>query len=363
MIIKKRDSQKGFISILTVLGIGLFVFGMSLAIYNGTVKQLLSNRNTVYGDLAFYTAESAMSEATYQVLNSAEGAYTVNTMPQLNNITPIITITKPWCYETIITGNANMKNINRQVSEHLETSPNCLPFSYGIFTPGVLALGGNSMVVSVDPTKGDIFATHGVFCCPKCPSECIKEGSYTGDAILGETPPAIPTLEDFRELYKKAADDNHTYFTSTENAKTYIDNKTKNGETVQGIIFVDNSDELIINNEKTQLIGSLWVTGNLTIRGGNYTASHGYAVMVVEGNRLEAHGTPIINGVVYVKGTINSDIIGGITVNGTIISEGDININGNVTVNYDPTILASWRDMAGFGIGNDPFQPVLWEEK
>ena len=112
-------------------------------------------------------------------------------------------------------------------------------------------------------------------------------------------------------------------------------------------------DATILDSIVDMRDNSIWVEGNASLPGNVGTPDHP-VILIVNGN-LDLGGSAVINGMVYVTGTITGS--GSPTIFGGIASGGDANVTGNLKVVFDPIVLdkvtnlgkaaqlpGSWRD-------------------
>jgi hypothetical protein len=352
-------NQKGIISIIAVLSIGIFALSTALIMAKGVLQQSATNHNNTSTYQAFYTAESGAGEGAYQFMNAPDDSpYTGGTLATLiNDIPAEITVTSLPFSAAIINGKASKNDNSRNVLYYAIKHPEAPAFSYGIYTPYKIELNGHVTV-----NNGNVFAGEEVCCggfkadgnCDKPYPENNCSNVSTDDVIKNEentTPPSVDL-----QPYKNAAIANSSYFEQ----KTDIPNKyfktPKNG-----VIFVNNS--LTISESNAKITGALYVRGNLDLSGGTFTATDNYFAVIVEGD-LKITGNAAINGVLYVKG--NTEIgSGNVTINGSLICAGNtslINAGGNLTVNYDTSLSNVWDDFVGLMLNAAP-EIDRWNEE
>lgn len=102
---------------------------------------------------------------------------------------------------------------------------------------------------------------------------------------------------------------------------------------------------------KTDISGALsasqivWANGDVTLIGGTYGTATDPIILIVDGN-LELRGGATINGLVYVtEPTWDANGAGNAHINGAALAEGSFDTNGNLVINYDPTILANLNNI------------------
>ena len=85
----------------------------------------------------------------------------------------------------------------------------------------------------------------------------------------------------------------------------------------------------------------VWTSGDVTLIGGTYGTATDPVVLIVDGN-LDLRGGATINGLVYVTNpTWDANGSGNAYINGAALAENSFDTNGNLVVNYDPSILAN----------------------
>jgi len=338
-------NQKGIISIIAVLSIGMFALGTALIMAKGVLQQSATNHNNTSTYQAFYTAESRGNECVYQLKNSLPcvlGAHS-----DINGATSDIPVAPSFqSGYAVIIATADRSDTHRNIVTTIRNFPedDAFMFEYGLYTPQMIDLGGNASI------SGNIFATQKAFCgeggkeecdCPD--GEC--QGSVTIDGeIIKETEAVIPEIknpESYHQTEKNICD-----------AQTYLE-----GKTVDDIVYITEgacgkgkdkkTPQKVFNN--LDLTGALWIEGDIKLTGGKITAriteEEKYLALIVTGN-LELAGNIEITGIVYVFGetTIGT---GGARINGSLISLGGtgISANGTLKIDYEPSILDYWQDL------------------
>ena len=350
------------ISLITVMGAGLFALAAVLSIATGTIGEIVKNHQMILGDLTFHAAEANLREGTHQYIN--DQSYTGGTAALLNNAdTASIAVTDlGWPYAKAQGSAANNGN-NRKVARIITVFPEGLAFDYAVYAQNDLIMGGNLKV------NGDIFANDGIDFNgvsaeingdAYSPLDVEDNGNVNGNIIEGVDSIPPPTLD--AANYEAAAIADGTYFDDDSDAEDYV-----NGNVVDAAVFVRDStgDKSNIGGNNTNLFGSLIVDGDLDLTGGLFTASDNYAAIVVYGDLKIAGGTTI-NGIVYVSGSITFGG-GNNTINGSLISVGGASVTdltGNATINFDPNVYAAWTDIEGLvtASSEDP-RPLEWLEE
>ena len=350
----KKEQEKGIISIIAVLSIGIFIMGTSLVLAKGTLQRTVINRSNVSTYQAFYAAESAMNNGVYNFVNNPSYRDTTDTLSDVNDLDANIIVGNLHNGYATVIGNASNNKVYRKTIATLCNFPQETEFvfDYGIYTPQIIDMNGSVFV------DANVFASEEFYCKGKIDNtKC--EGSITGEIIEYQSYD-VPTFN--QEVYYNLAVSTNTYFENAGNAKNYIEGSPASNV----VVYVENSNRMLVGKNNTNFTGSLWVTGDLKITGGTYTAPEGFLAIMVEGD-LEIAGNATINGIVYVKGTTEIGA-GGATINGSLISIGSVNILGNLTVNYEPNILNIWQQLVGLeenDLYDTNFQPQIsnWNEE
>lgn len=344
----RNKKQQGIINIITVLSIGIFVLMSGLLVAQGVLQQLIENRNHISSFQAFYTAEAAAKEGVYQIINEPPQPvvpYNGGTLIVLNGTTPNTSIDSLDFGDAIISGDANRNGIYREVLYLLLRYPEGKAFSYGLYTPYAIQVSGNATI------NGNVFATNGV----NPDGEPLGSAEINGDIVSG-LEPILPQVDD--QKYRDAAlGPDGKFFNNVADAEQYF----QDNPVINNFIFVDDATGKM-NIQSTDFAGSLWVTGDLKITGGTFNSVKPYILIIVEGD-LEVVGNPVINGIVYVKGSTTIGT-GTVEIFGSLIcveNTSVIGVNGNITITYDPNIINFWEDIVGL---SHVYAPVIlnWNE-
>jgi len=345
----RYKEEKGVISIIAVLSIGIFALGTSLVLAQGVLQQMTINRSNVSTYQAFYTAESGASEGVYKFKTDSSYRDENETFSGVNGLTANISADHIVNgYATIISGSVNGNN-HRNVKVTLRNFPDeeGFAFDYGLYTPQIIDFHGNVTI------NGPVFATNG--------TEGEESGSVdvSGPIIEGQTA-ELPEIDAAPYIAESQPD---THFTNVVQAQEYI----KDNPGINKVIFVDDTSLMKVQN--INLNGTLWTNGNLKLSsGGTITAGANHIALFVGGD-LEITGGVTINGIVYVLGetTIGA---GNVVINGSLISMGGagIDVGGTFTVNYQSSILDFWQDLVGLEDDSSydlDFQPEFdnWNEE
>jgi len=329
----KGINNQGIVSIIIVLAVGLFAFGAAVVMASNAVNGLNKNMNTTSGDQVFYTAESATEEGIYQFIQSMASLYGDQNFDTINNVSESgFTIIKDWPYAQVV-GSSTGTGVHRDVSMRVALFPGAGAFDHAVYANHTLDIsGGANMEI-----WGDVFANdaincggnpniHGVAASPGSISpSCNTDESVEGDSVEVIPPPQIEP----DEYFDAAVLDGHYYASSTP-AQSFLNNASTTA-------YVFSNDPGLTKIHNATLYGFLYITGDLQLTGNDSTisAADGYAAIVVDGD-LSITGTPIINGIVYVRGA-TSFSGGNKTINGSLISAGGLDttaLSGSVTINY-----------------------------
>ncbi|MBI4114398.1 MAG: hypothetical protein HY445_00980 [Candidatus Niyogibacteria bacterium] len=363
MKLNVQKSEEGIISLITILAVGLFALGTVLTISAGTLSETVKNKNMTSGSQSFYTAESAMREGAYQVIEEVkefggDPTYAGEDYFALNSTSNSdVTVLYDWPY-AIMRGEATGGNVNRAVIHTITVFPEGLAFDYAMYAQHKLNFGGNSTV------NGNIFANDGIDFTGNSAEingdafsseEFTDTDNINGEAISGVDPIPSPEL-DTDDYYDAATH----IFADDNDAETFLNNKTNTAR-----VFIEDLGEIKIQGNNTILNGFLATLGDLDITGGVINADENFAAIVVLGN-LKISGGTIINGVVYVKGNTTFGA-GTNVINGSLISAGDVSVTavtGNATINYDPNIASAFPNLAGLNTTSTEDPKILgWTEE
>jgi formylmethanofuran dehydrogenase subunit C len=337
--------QKGIISLLVLISIGFFALAAAISISLNVFNELSKDRDTIFGDLAFHSSESAAKEGVYQYRENT--SYSGGTPKLINKaLTGDISVdceTFDWPYIEIA-GSAENKISQRTNIYTLTLFPEALAFNYAVFSQSELNFKGNVTI------NGDIFANEN--------REFQGSGAeVNGDAyspegieggennINGEIntnvepiPPPQINLEDYYEI----AQNQGIIFNNASETENYINNQIR-----EDIVYIEDLNGTKLQGENTQFFGCLIVEGDLDLTGGTYTKTENYPAIIVQGN-LRIAGGATINGAVYVMG--QTSFGGGTnTINGSLISVGNVKteLTGNTIINFDPDLVPNWEDLPG----------------
>ncbi len=113
--------------------------------------------------------------------------------------------------------------------------------------------------------------------------------------------------------------------------------------------YYSNSSDKNYSSSLSGMSGtSIWIDqtgGTATINGITVIGSSTNPVVMVVNGDLSMRGIVVIYGFVYVVGDSSStDILGSVTINGALVTQSDLKLTGNVTVNYDATALGNVKN-------------------
>jgi len=350
----KNKNQKGVISIIAVLSIGIFALGTSLMVAKGVLQQLVVNRNNVSTYQAFYTAESGANEGVYRFINDEsyrDQTDTLSGTDSPNDLTANISAGHfVNGYATII-GDSSSNDNFRKITTTVRNYPDdpAFVFNYGLYTPMVINMNGSASI------SGDIFAYEEFYCKGK-EDNAKCEDNINGDIIEYED-------YEFPEFEEKLYPTEKNFCDAID----YLE-----GKHVEDFVHIGSAEckkggkpvNRVINN--IDLKGALKVDGDLKLTGGLIEATDDYLALIVNGN-LELTGGITIKGVIYVTGETEIGT-GGAEIDGSLISLQQIKITGNLEIDYDESILDIWQDLINQEDGPDlynDFVPEIdrWDEK
>jgi len=361
-------------SLIVILGIGLFVLAIALTLTGQIVVEIMRGRNTIAGDQSFFTAEAAAREGFYQYL--ATTTYTGGTPELINNVSEgsisVTTSTLGVAHREVI-GTAKNNLTNRKVI-YTVFFKDGLALEYALFSASDISLGGNAKINWNTFSNGNTTATGTVI----VNGDVVATGAVTtqGNPTIGEItqnadPISAPQVTIDFDDYKEAASSSGTLFLSGGDFDNYLDDNTRTG-----VIFASTTDSINLNQNNTDLSGSAVTLGDLRIADGEFASPDDRFTIVVAGDFKMTGGE--IEGNVYVEknfkmtgGTIKgivyvgetTSISGDWTIEGAIISIGVVSIKGTNPsggIIYNPDILASWFDF--ITITNPP-EIKSWKEE
>ena len=358
-IIDFKDNR-GVMSLMVILGIGLFVLAITLTLTGQIVVEIIKNRNPVSGDQSFFTAEAAVREGVYRYLSTTTYSGDFDVYPSdINNSTHTISVDNTDLHYAYIAANASNNLTNRIVRYKLEKIPGSMTFSYAIFSDSDITLGGNVDISCVDGlivTCGGFNSRASIFSNDTMTLNGmainIDGGAYSGGDMT-MNPPHNPNIingtddsmskisypEIDLQPYRNEAIASSTWFLTSAGANTYL---ASHGT---GTVFVEQDAGTTAIQHKN-LDGTLVTRNNLNLSHGTYgTTDFSRAAIIVEGN-LNIGANTTINGIVYVRGVTR--FFGNGVINGALISLGGaIRSGGTVRVNYNPDISQEFQNMIG----------------
>jgi len=336
--------DKGIISLVAILTIGLFALSAVTISLMGALKELTKNRNNVMGERSFYTAEAAAREGVYQYKkHSASSSYSGGNAILLNDSsTAQITVNSlPWPYGEVIGFAINdMPNgtTTRKVIFTTTVFPEGEAFDYALYggANNIDLRGSEGLDI-----KGNIFSNGTI----ECSGNPNTEGDFfspnttdndcSGDKFIADyiSPPVINPDDFIAEA---------TFASTSLAVVNYLNENYDLNNPIIGIIFADDTSEMTL--KKANLKGALVVNGNLSLGGGDVT----------------------IDGIVYVAGKTTFKGGGGkINIKGSLISLGGIEkLAGSVTIEYNKDSASIWKDLFDHSTtGYSNPTPINWREE
>lgn len=129
---------------------------------------------------------------------------------------------------------------------------------------------------------------------------------------------------------------------------------------VSSSIFKNNVTNYYSNNSNTNYSSTLngmagniiWIDqtgGNATINGNITIGTPTNPVIIIVNGNLFLSGTPTIYGLIYeMGGATETDVLGNVTMNGSLITSGTLNVSGSTVVNYNSTVLNILKNSNGY---------------
>ena len=350
-----QTKQKGIISLIVILSVGFLALAAALTVALSSFSGLLDNRNTKFGDFAFYTSEAAAKEGFLQFMENTD--YLGDSLAPLNNssreilVSPSLKYIGDWYKDIKGSSDNNFSNRNNVLT--ITTFAEGLAFNYAVFSETALDFKGSVIV------NGDIFANDGfsfnggpiINGDAFSPQDIEDTGNINGDIHenVEEIPSPLIKIEDFEELAGENVFDN------SSDAQSYIDNNT-----VGGVVYIKDQNASI----KGDFTGCLVVEGDLNITGGTFVKTDNYPVIIVDGD-LKITGNARIYGVVYVRGETSFGG-GDIEIEGSLLSVGDISkteLAGNVKITFNEEYASIWQGMPGLDTTSGTKRIIDWRQE
>ncbi|MDO8558302.1 MAG: hypothetical protein Q7S09_03900 [bacterium] len=353
-----RNPERGVITLMAVLGVGLFALGAALTMATGVLSELATNQDTVAGDQVFYTGESNAGEGAYQYLSTSSYASVAPTLLNDTSTGSVVIVPLAWPYVRA-RGHAGNGTTRRIVSRIITVFPEGQAFDYAVYSNEEMNFGGNATV------NGDVYATDEIDftgASAEVNGNAFSPGDVETDNVNGFSVTGVDVIEPpriFIEPYRDMAIAAGTHFTSTPLARSFLNNNITHNIAV----VVEDIPELKLQNS-TSSTGSLVTLHDLELTGGTYTAAGGRPAIIVYGNLKIAGGTTI-NGIVYVEGSTTFGS-GTNTINGSLISVGgaSVDVTGNAVINFDPQYVADWDLLPGLDTSTTSTPEVIsWGEE
>ena len=367
-----QKNEKGIISIVTILTIGLFSFGIATISLTGALKELEKNINNKNGERAFYTAEAAAREGVYQYINGNSNNGDNGDIPSLNQISNNSFEISGFPRKIVATAKSDKDYFRKIIYEMNVTSGEA--FNHAIFSASELDLGGSSLI------NGSVFTNENIDFTNEGNKIIINGDAYYLTSITDtkkinpdyevvkvDTSVPVPIINmDINNPYMTKAKIDGTYFDPTiiigtdkkgkditQSAADYIKAIAPTDPKTYTIYVAPSAGAFNLQSNTTVFKGNITIdNGNIPdfyqtniINGGTYTAGPGQIAIIVRGN-LDIRGGATINGIVYVYGT--TTFTGNSTINGSLISLGDVTTGtGSVEINYDATYIGDLQDLIG----------------
>lgn len=363
-IVQNRLKQQGIVSLVVVLGVGLFAFGATLTLAIMNTSGLLKTRHVVSGDNMFYGADAASDEGFYQLINN--NSYGGGT-PELLNGADAGNITvdpNPDWPKFKISGTTENSLTNRITIQEVTVFAEGLAFDYAIFATNFLGATGNAKVI------GDVFSNNDI----TLDGNSLVDGdagavgtiNVTGSAtVTGDTkenldPIPSPTIvpDDYKALAQSSSCPPlpDCVFSTAADAESYLHNRTLNAT-----VFVE--DTAPLNPKNTKLTGTLVTLGDLKLEGGEYKPVPDQ-VALWGGGDFNLAGNVTIEGLVYIEGKTTFGA-GTYKITGIIISKGGVEVSGNTTIEFKGSVIPSdIRDLIGLDpTSAEPPRVLRWDEE
>jgi len=306
-IIDFKDNR-GVMSLIVILGIGLFVLAIALTLTGQIVVEMMRGRNTIAGDRSFHAADSAAREGFYRYINDFD-YLPQNNGESLNESFQFISIDKENFPNIKIRGAAStFNNSNYREVEYsfnlFDVFEETQALNLAVYAEETMSLTGNATIGSA--------------------SEPVSY--YTGNDP--ELTGAAATIYGER-IYE-------------------IDLPTIDDED-----FIEHSGNLTINNNNQSQQGNFKISGDLVMTGGTFTG-----IAIVTG-KLDLAGNAQINGLVYAS---HVEMNGTPIINGTVISSGNIDNYGTPNINLlsEASFLDLFENLTTVTYAISP--EIIWQE-
>lgn len=200
-----------------------------------------------------------------------------------------------------------------------------------IFTNGSCNLGGTVDII------GDIFYT----------GNYIEGGSVNVTGDISQTGQPMPGLDVASAIAQARANLSNGY-SSRPDGNYFQGTFSPSPSSLNGVMFID-----------TYASGS---PANVQISGNIDTTDENPALLIVMGD-LRISGTVNFKGLIYTAGITEVDItlLGNMTVEGGIITSGDVTMRGNAQITYDPDMVITSMTQELL-VGEDSPQEASWKE-
>lgn len=365
------------VSLVAILIIGLFAMSAATLNLLGALKENTKNHNSIKSAQAFFTAESAAREGVYEFRNSAsfnagDPYYNGGNYSLLNYTSNAVMAVENFAgwptggdrFADLV-GTADNSTSTRKIVYSVNLYPEGDSFDHAIYADDELDISGSANIT------GNVFANNDI----DLGGNAVVDGNVvstndvdiTGSAEItnGEAVPAgteIPAPSIDLAPYKTIALAAGTFYDDKDIAEDQVKN---NLLPYNSTVYVDDiaNRQTSIASSGTNFTGTLVVDGDLKISGGTYRAVNDAAI-IVNGD-LELAGGAQIYGIVYVTGiTTMTGTASGTKIQGSLISLGEVDLNGNSSVEYDAAYVSVWSNIIGLDhISAEKPRITFWEEE
>ena len=370
---------QGSITLGLVFGLGLLSLTLASIALSSVTNTIGSHRNELSGLRTFVTADSAAREGVYRYLQESNYSGDVDWVDlagggEINAVlASSISIDKSNWPNILVRGSAENSLTGREVGYTVRPSDLELAFDHAIYSQFDLEIGGNATVNGSIYANGDIDFTGGsaevngdAFAVGDIDQSHDNIDDETHLIVRGTETLAPPTI-DSAVYYSQAVADG-TWYNAPVLAETAHNGVTTNNV----VVYVEGaSHDTHLVNSNTKISGTVFVEGDLSLKSITITPGddiqHDDPLVVYVGGNLHLGGNTSIYGLVYVMGATTFSG-GNNTITGSLISANSVSqvdVTGNITVNYDPVLMSEWRDIEGlsFATGIDDVTSITdWTE-
>jgi len=355
---ESTTTENGSMMLGIVFGLGMLGIGIAASTLLFATNSVTDNAIAGSGVRSLITADSASREGIYRVLKDYADddvvTFTGTSIPLLNGTASAdVTVSGTWpIYE--IKSTSNNPRTTRVVVATLDLFPSAFAFDQAVYTNGSLELTGSGQV------NGDVYATEGIDF--SSGGSNVDGNAYSPNGIdeHNDSSVAGEDIDNYGTVLPPDIDTTPYFTEATTNGDYYADGTTagnvlKNANSA-GTFYIDDSVE--IEGATTNLDGTLVVDGDLTLKGGTYTADSSNPLVIYVTGNLTLSGGVEVNGIIFVEGetsvgTGNAEITGSLI---SVNSGNSMTVTGSFDVTYDPTYAEDWQDIVGIDTesGTDP---------